>query len=184
MRGRAGLSCFLQTVYRQHLRDPPSVGFAATFSRKREKETCKIGTPSMTLILSWLTSKLAGPILGACSGVLLIALIALWIASSATEAGLRSAVKTAQTQADAAGRNLAACQGNQDALTKSLNTQNASLVALKAQGDAATASADKAVAAASSASTAAQATAAKLLAAKPGADLCASADAMILETLK
>jgi hypothetical protein len=138
----------------------------------------------MTLILSWLTSKLAGPILGACSGVLLVALFALWIASSATEAGLRSSVKSAQAQTDAATRNLATCQGNQDALTKSLDAQNASLAALKARGDAATASADKAVAAASTASSAAQASAAKLLASKPGADLCASADALILETLK
>jgi hypothetical protein len=138
----------------------------------------------MTLILSWLTSKLAGPVLGACSGALLIALIGLWVASSATEAGLRSSVKTAQAQADTASRNLVACQGNQDALTKSLSVQNASLAALKAQGAAATASADKAVAAASSASTAAQASAAKLLASKPGADLCTSADALILEALK
>jgi len=138
----------------------------------------------MTLILSWLTSKLAGPVLGACSGVLLIALIVLWVASTATEAGLRSSVKTAQAQADTASRNLVTCQGNQDALTKSLNTQNASLAALKAQGDAATAAADKALTAASTASHAAQASAATLLAAKPGADLCASADALILETLK
>jgi hypothetical protein len=138
----------------------------------------------MTLILSWLTSKLAGPVLGACSGVLLAALIALWIASSATEAGLRSSVKTAQTQADAATRNLVTCQGNQNALTKSLNAQNASLTALKAQSDAATASADKALAAASSASIAAQTAAATVLASKPGADLCTSADALILETLK
>ena len=138
----------------------------------------------MTLILSWLTSKLAGPVLGACSGALLIALIALWIASGATEAGLRSSVKTAQAQADAASRNLITCQGNQDALTKSLDAQNASVAALKAQGAAATASANKALAAASSASAAAQTSAAKLLTAKPGADLCASADALILETLK
>ena len=138
----------------------------------------------MTLILSWLTSKLAGPVLGACSGALLIALIALWIASGATEAGLRSSVKTAQTQADAATRNLATCQGNQDALTTSLDAQNASLAALRTQGQAATASADKAIAAESTASVQAQAAAAKLLAAKPGADICASADALILETLK
>jgi len=130
----------------------------------------------MTLILSWLTSKLAGPVLGACSGLLLAALIALWIASTAAEAGLRSSVKTAQAQADAASRNLVTCQGNQDALTKSLNAQNASLAALKAQGDAATASADKAVAA--------QTAAATVLASKPGVDLCTSADALILETLK
>jgi len=34
MRGRAGLSGFPQTHYRKGLRDPSSVGFAATFSRK------------------------------------------------------------------------------------------------------------------------------------------------------
>ena len=138
----------------------------------------------MTLILSWLTSKLAGPILGACAAALLLALAVLWIASAATEAGLRASITTAQAQADAAARNLATCQGNQDALTKSLAVQNASLATLKAQGDAATASADKAVQAATSASSAAQASAAKLLADKPGSDLCASADALILETLQ
>lgn len=138
----------------------------------------------MTLILSWLTSKLAGPILGACSGLLLAALIALWIASSATEVGLRASVKTAQAQADAATRNLVTCQGNQQALSQSLDAQNASLAALKAQGDAATASATKAVQAAASASAAAQTSVAKLLGAKPGADVCASADALILETLQ
>jgi len=138
----------------------------------------------MTLILSWLTSKLAGPILGASTGLLLAALIGLYIVSGVTEAGLRASIKTAQAQADTATRNLTTCQGNQDALTKSLSTQNASLAALKAQGDAATASADKAVQAATTASTAAQAAAVKLLAAKPGADLCTSADALILETVK
>ncbi len=138
----------------------------------------------MTLILSWLTSKLAGPILGACSGLLLMALVGLWIASQATEAGLRSSIKTAQAQADAATRDLATCQGNQQALTKSLDAQNVSLTALKAQGDAATASATKAIQAAAAASTAARASAATVLAAKPGADACTSADALILETLK
>jgi len=34
MRGRTGLSCFLQTAYRISWRDPSSVGFADTFSRK------------------------------------------------------------------------------------------------------------------------------------------------------
>ena len=138
----------------------------------------------MTFILSWLTSKLAGPILGACSGLLLAALAALWIASQATQAGLRSSVKAAQAQTDAATRNLATCQGDQDALTKSLDAQNASLAALQKQGQTATATADKAIAAASSASAQAQASAARLLAARPGADICASADALILETLK
>ena len=37
MRGRAGFSSFLQTAYRKGQRDPSSVGFAATFSRKSEK---------------------------------------------------------------------------------------------------------------------------------------------------
>jgi hypothetical protein len=138
----------------------------------------------MTLILSWLTSKLAGPILGACSGLLLAALIGLYIASQATEIGLRAGIKTAQAQADGATRDLATCQGNQQALTKSLDAQNASLAALKAQGDAATASAAKALQAAAAATTAAQASATKVMAAKPGADVCASADALILETLK
>jgi len=138
----------------------------------------------MTAILAWLTSKLAGPILGACSGLLLVALFALWIASQTTEASLRSELKTAQAQAAAAAHDLATCQTNQTTLTQSLNTQNASLTALKAQGDAVTASADKAVQAATSASSAARAAAANLLTAKPGGDLCASADALILETLK
>jgi len=138
----------------------------------------------MTLILSWLTSKLAGPILGACSGLLLAALIGLFIASQATEIGLRASIKTAQAQADSATRDLTTCQGNQQALTKSLDAQSASIAALKAQGDAATASAAKAVQATFTASAAAQASAAKLLASKPGADLCTSADALILETLK
>ena len=138
----------------------------------------------MTLILSWLTSKLAGPIFGACSGALLIALFVLWIASGATEAGLRAGVKTAQAQADAASRNLVTCQGDQGALSKSLDAQNASLAALKAQGQTATAAADKALAAAASESLTARASAGRLLATKPGADLCASADALILETLK
>jgi len=138
----------------------------------------------MTLILSWLTSKWASPILGACAAILLAALTALWIASAATEAGLRASIQTAQTQADAATRDLAACQGNQDALTKSLGVQNASLAALKSQGEAVTTSANKAVQAATAASNAAAASAAKLLAAKPGTDLCVSADALILETVK
>ena len=38
MRGRTGPSGFLQTDYRISRRDPSSVGFAATFSPKREKE--------------------------------------------------------------------------------------------------------------------------------------------------
>ena len=138
----------------------------------------------MTLILSWLTSRLAGPILGACSGVLFVSLIAVWIGGHAAEAGLRTSVRTAQALADAATRNLITCQGNQDALTKAVEAQNASLAALKAQGAAATASATRAVQATLSASASAQASAARLLAAKPGADICASADALILEAVK
>jgi len=138
----------------------------------------------MTLILSWLTSRLAGPILGACAAVLLLALAALWITSAVTEADLRANLKTAQTQVDAAARNLATCQDNQGVLSRSLGAQNASLSALKAQGAAATASADKAVQRADTASNSAQAAATNLLAAKPGSDLCASADALILETVK
>jgi hypothetical protein len=38
MRGLSGLSGFLQTAHRISQRDPSSVGFAATFSPKREKE--------------------------------------------------------------------------------------------------------------------------------------------------
>ena len=39
MRGRAGLSGFLQTDYRMALRDPSSGPSGMVFSRKREKDT-------------------------------------------------------------------------------------------------------------------------------------------------
>ena len=142
------------------------------------------GTGLVAYDLQAPAKNLAGPILGACAAVLLLALAALWIASAVTEADLRASLQAAQTQADAATRDLATCQGDQDALTKSLGVQNASLSALKAQGEAVTTSANKAVQAATVASNAAAASAGKLLAEKPSSDLCASADALILETVK
>lgn len=71
------------------------------------------------------------------------------------------------------------CHGNVDALNAAVTRQNGAVAALKAESDKRSAEAAKALTAARKATTAANQRVGAILAAKPGTDQCASAEALI-----
>ena len=81
-------------------------------------------------------------------------------------------------------KNLGACRADGAGLQNALALQNNRIAALAKAGAAAQARADRALAQVRAAGKAAMARERQLLAAKPGSDLCRSADALILETVK
>lgn len=79
---------------------------------------------------------------------------------------------------------LTTCHGNVERLDGALRTQGAAVTALKAESDRRTAAAAKALQTARTATEAANRRAGAILAAKPGADQCASAEALIMEHVR
>ena len=89
--------------------------------------------------------------------------------------------KTWQSEAEARARNLTTCHGNVDRLTASLATQEAAVAALKTQSAAWVAQSRKAAQDARAVAESYRQASREIMAAKPGADACASADALILK---
>lgn len=82
------------------------------------------------------------------------------------------------------GRDLAICRGNVERLTASVDRQNAAVRAFEARGQAMTAALAEAARAAKISRSEAQREATGILAARPGADVCESADRLILEVVR
>jgi hypothetical protein len=93
-------------------------------------------------------------------------------------------VEGALAARDAARQGVAACHSAGAALDGALARQNAQVAALARASADAQARAQAALAAARAQSAKAAATEAQILAARPGADLCQSADALILEDVR
>jgi hypothetical protein len=85
---------------------------------------------------------------------------------------------------DLALKNYGICQGNEQKLNASIIEQNAKILILGRATANAQAAADEALKAAQTRTTQLQAAEARILAAKPGADQCKSADTLILESVK
>lgn len=138
----------------------------------------------MGTLIKLITSKLAGPIASGVAVLLAIALLAVSVKAAVTEKTLRDNLDQVTDQRDAALRDFGTCRGNTDRLQAAVDRQNSALNALKTESDRKTAEAEKAASAARAASAKAASSAKAILAAKPGADMCASADALILGSLK
>jgi hypothetical protein len=76
------------------------------------------------------------------------------------------------------------CHANDQALEASLAAQNSAVDRLKAEGDARVAASAKAVSSARAVAESYRQNAASILKARPGADKCASADALIAEAVR
>lgn len=83
--------------------------------------------------------------------------------------------KTWQSEAIAAQRDLTTCRGNTDRLSTALQTQNASIDALKREADAINTVAGAKIRAAQADTVKARRDVAAIMAKRPGSDLCASA---------
>jgi hypothetical protein len=137
-----------------------------------------------SLIWSALTSKIAGPIATAAAIALAIALAASGIKAAATEAVLRHDAVSAQAAQAVAVRDLGTCHASLTNETAALDAQGAAVAALKSESDTRTAAASVALQQARSATAALSKREAAIAVEKPTADLCASADGLILEDAK
>jgi hypothetical protein len=132
-------------------------------------------------LLGWLTGRVAGPVMTAISAALGLTLLVIWLVDAATISNLRSQIddpasgyraKLAVAQADSA-----VCRGR-------VADQNAALDAFaQVQANKMDAAA-KALAAADAKLAEAGKAVSRIVAAKAGPDQCASADALILGSLK
>lgn len=130
----------------------------------------------IALALKFLTSRLAGPIGAAASVVLLLALLASCASGKIKNRQIEKLTgNVAQLSAD-----LGTCRTNKVTLQNAIDRQNSLVTAWKADGDRRSAEAQKAVDAARAGATLASRDAARIMAIKPGADLCQSADALII----
>jgi uncharacterized membrane protein len=141
----------------------------------------------MTLVLGWLTSKLAGPIAGALALLFLVFGLVQW----SEKKGVEHRVDTLQAQIDNPTTGwrakLGTCSTNVDRLDAALTSQSAATEAQRAASDRAIAAATKDVAAAQKGQAVADAKVKKLLAPAVGADACIrllDIDQRVRETLK
>ena len=125
---------------------------------------------------------------GGLSAVLAIALAYVLISKNAEISSLDKAINAPVTgwsaRLSAATADLATARGNAAALGSQIDRQNEAIEALQSKADAAYAQGAAARSSALDKVAAANATVAKLANAKAGADACASADQLILETVK
>lgn len=98
--------------------------------------------------------------------------------------GALQAATDSQNAAAAAQKSLGTCQANRTTLQASIDQQNTQIQALGQASATAQARAAQALAAAQAKANVANAREAQIMAAKPGADLCRSADALILENVQ
>ena len=131
-------------------------------------------------MIGLLTSRLAGPI---ASGVAV--LLAFWLGLAQFQlAATRGDLKAARSDLSAAQADLKTCRTNTTALKADIDKHNRAVDALRAEGDAKVAVSAKAASDARSVAESLRRNADRILTAKPGPDLCKSADALILESLR
>lgn len=135
--------------------------------------------------MSFLTSRLAGPIGAGLSLVLAVILAAVILTKNATISEMRGQLTTAQADLRAARDDLTQCRSNRITLEEAARRQNAAVDAAKAEGakrltELAT-ELDRAKAATATAEVRAKAILARPA---PTGDQCKAADALILETVQ
>lgn len=135
----------------------------------------------MTAFLAILTSRLAGPIASTLALVLTLFLVATCTQKAALDR--RVDTLTAQIDDPKTGwrARLSQCKDNVTVLDAAVAGQNASIAAMKAESDAASARAAEAVKAAQVASTKARRDAVAIMARRPTGDVCESALALLRE---
>lgn len=133
--------------------------------------------------IAWaiLTSRLAGPIASAVALALAVMLGVQTVKLMGAEHGRKGAV----AERDMARVDLGTCRGNVSTLQDALGVQNRAVQAIKAESDARTAAANKALSEARKSALAARKSADAILAArvKPGETSCEAADRVILEAV-
>lgn len=138
----------------------------------------------LAMLLSAVTSRLAGPLaLAGCAA------LAVLLVGAKMEAGHLRHANSEYHRAifdPVTGwkARLTQCQGNADRLDAALTRQNAAVEAWRAEGARRSAEAAKALTAARSATAAANQRAGAIMSAKAGADQCASAEALIVESIR
>lgn len=138
----------------------------------------------IAMLLSAVTARLAGPIAIAGCAVLGLALIGAKMEAGGLRkdnASLERAIHDPVTGWDA---RLTACKGNVDRLDGALKAQGAAVAAFKAESAQRSAEAAKALQQAQRATVAANQRVGAIMAAQPGADQCASAEALIAESIR
>ena len=120
----------------------------------------------------------------AAIAVLCAVLACFLIAANLKVMGLNRKVAAVTAERNAAIANYARCQANEVTLTTALSRQNDAVVALREADAQQAADAAKAVSEARRATDDANRRMGAILRARPGADACASADALILETVR
>lgn len=132
------------------------------------------------MFLSLITSRLAGPI---ASGVAVL-LALLLLGSCVQVAGLKAKVERQAVQIGNLQVDLRQCRSNVVTMTDAVNRQNAAIQAAKAERDRVTREGEKAVQQARGVAESYRQRAERALRARPGADACADADRLILESLR
>jgi hypothetical protein len=138
----------------------------------------------MGAVWSLLTSKLTGPIATAAALLFLVMFIDAKADGAAVAKGLRKELATVTQQRDDAKRDLTQCRTNEGNLRASVDRQGREITRLGDEGRARTEAAQREVDAARRSAAVANRRADQVLAATPGADQCASADALILGTVQ
>lgn len=145
----------------------------------------------MTWVLSALTSRLAGPIAAALAVAMACFLVAMMLANAGLKMKVAGLDREINGYIDGKGRrvpglrqNLATCQDNRAELDRSLTRQNAAVTALKADRDRVAREGARDVANAEAETKTLRQRWERVLRARPGADQCASADRVILESLR
>jgi hypothetical protein len=138
----------------------------------------------MTFLISLLANKLAGPFAASLAAVLALALAGVWTVERVRIGALRKEVAQASAGLAAARADLGVCQAGAASLEGGLRRQNAAVQALASDGAARAKAAASAVDQARVEGRTETVAAGRALAARPGADLCASADHLILESVK
>lgn len=132
--------------------------------------------------MSWITSKLAGPIAGGLALILAITLAVVTISKNGALTEVRGQLATVTTERDNAKADLNQCRSNRITLEEAARRQNAAVDAAKVEGDARLVALAK-VADQAKAEVASANARAKAILARPGST-CADADALILENVR
>lgn len=129
-------------------------------------------------------TRLLGPLGTYVFGGLSIVLLVMVIFGSLQNAGLRKSLDRAADDLAQARVDLAQCRANAKTLDGALKRQSAAIGDLERAGQDATRAANDALRAAQKAAKPYQASAARIAAAKPGADLCESTRQLFVDILK
>lgn len=131
------------------------------------------------MILSLLTSRLAGPV---ATAVAVIAIL-FGVSQCSGRVGAEKALTKATQALTSARADLATCRSNTTGLIASIDAQNRAVDALKRESEAKVAEGRKAVSAARSVAASYRKEADRIMAARPKGDACEAADALVLEAV-